>query len=45
MNPPTVSKIFFDRRDHNLLHMVNDVVSGGRSRFQTQRQFYHHYTE
>ncbi|MCF8111393.1 MAG: hypothetical protein K9J85_07875 [Desulfobacteraceae bacterium] len=23
--------------------MVNDVVSGGRSRFQTQRQFYHHF--
>ncbi|MFP4194388.1 MAG: hypothetical protein ACOCY3_03175 [Desulfosalsimonas sp.] len=42
-NPPAVSMIYFDRRDHNLIYMVNDVVSGGRTRFQSQRQFYHHF--
>ncbi|MFW6081576.1 MAG: hypothetical protein ACOC7W_06655 [Desulfosalsimonas sp.] len=42
-NPPAIPKIYFDRRDHNLLHMVNDVVSRDRTRFQTQRQFYHHF--
>ncbi|MFP3999128.1 MAG: hypothetical protein ACLFUN_04730 [Desulfobacterales bacterium] len=41
--PPVIKRIYFDRRDHNLLHMVNDVVSGGRTRFQTHRQFYHHF--
>ncbi|MFW6334274.1 MAG: hypothetical protein ACOC0W_03310, partial [Desulfosalsimonas sp.] len=42
-NPPAIPKIYFDRRDHNLIHMVNDVVSRDRTRFQTQRQFYHHF--
>ncbi|MFP4158954.1 MAG: hypothetical protein ACLFML_05440 [Desulfobacterales bacterium] len=42
-NPPSIPKIYFDRRDHNLIHMVNDVVSRDRTRFQTQREFYHHF--
>lgn len=42
-NPRHIPRIFFDRRDHNLLHMVNEVVSGDRTRFQTQREFYHYF--
>ncbi len=36
------SKMFFDRRDHTLVHMVNDMITGDKSHLQAQRRFFHY---
>ncbi len=38
-----IPRIFFDQRDHNLLHMFNEVVGRNRTRFQTRREFFHYF--
>ncbi|MCF8026357.1 MAG: hypothetical protein K9K82_12825, partial [Desulfobacteraceae bacterium] len=45
MNHPQtrIPRIFFDPRDHNLLHMFNEVVGRDRTRFQTRREFFHYF--
>lgn len=36
-----ILSVYFDRRDHDLLNIVNGIVSGRQSRFEIQRQFFH----
>lgn len=36
-----ILNVYFDRRDHDLLNIVNGIVSGRQSRFEIQRQFFH----
>ncbi len=38
-----ISRVFFDKRDHYLLNIVNGIVSGQRSHFEIQRQFFHYF--
>ncbi|MBA2879965.1 hypothetical protein HNR65_000272 [Desulfosalsimonas propionicica] len=40
---PGISKFYFDQRDYHLLHIVNGIVTGQRSRFEIQRQFFHYF--
>lgn len=37
------SRIFFDRRDHYLVQMVNDMLAADTSQLQTQRRFFHQF--
>ena len=37
------SKLFFDKRDHRLLTIVNDMISGDTSLFSDQRRFFHYF--
>jgi hypothetical protein len=36
------SKFFFDRRDHDLLLIVNEMIKGDKSVLHDQRRFFHH---
>jgi len=40
---PRKSFIFFDRRDHYLVQMVNDMLAADKSQLQTQRRFLHQF--
>jgi len=37
------SKLFFDKRDHRLLSIVNDMISGEPSQLNDQRRFFHYF--
>ncbi|MBC2717305.1 MAG: hypothetical protein HF978_18520 [Desulfobacteraceae bacterium] len=37
------SKFFFDKRDHRLLGIVNDMISGDTSTLNDQRRFFHYF--
>lgn len=37
------SKLFFDKRDHSLLAMVNEMISGDASQLSDQRRFFHYF--
>ncbi len=46
MNPhpsSQTSKLFFDKRDHRLLSIVNDMISGDASQLNDQRRFFHYF--
>jgi hypothetical protein len=38
-----ISKLFFDKRDHRLLSIVNDMISGDASQLNDQRRFFHYF--
>ena len=37
------SKLFFDRRDHYLLRIVNDMIDGDKTLLHDQRRFFHYF--
>jgi len=37
------AKLFFDKRDHSLLAIVNDMISDEASHLSRQRQFFHYF--
>ena len=37
------SKLFFDRRDHYLLRIVNDMITGDKTHLHDQRRFFHYF--
>ncbi|MDY6825297.1 MAG: hypothetical protein SWH68_16115 [Thermodesulfobacteriota bacterium] len=39
----TAFSLFFDRRDHHLLAIVNEMISGDASQFSSQRRFFHYF--
>lgn len=41
--PTGISKLFFDKRDHNLIRIVNDMMEREKSHHQTQRKFFHYF--
>ncbi len=41
MAPPRIPKVFFDRRDHLLLTMVNEMLESDKLQIHSQRRFFH----
>jgi len=39
----STSKLFFDKRDHRLLSIVNDMISGDTEKLNDQRRFFHYF--
>ncbi|MDA8402903.1 MAG: hypothetical protein M0Z56_01710, partial [Desulfobacteraceae bacterium] len=37
------SKLFFDKRDHRLISMVNDMIASDSSQQDDQRRFFHYF--
>lgn len=37
------SKLFFDRRDHYLLRIVNDMITGDKTHLHDHRRFFHYF--
>ena len=38
-----ISKLFFDKRDHRLLTIVNDMISADAAELNDQRRFFHYF--